>query len=521
MAPAPTIRNFSFSLAVQDGGRHLLAPDLSGCGQGDAVHDEHFLRTLVFRQALAAVLEQLGFVGSSGLVQHHRGRHFLAQHRMRHAEGDGIGHRGVRQQHFVHLAGRNVVAAADDQVLDPAGEVQVVICIQHALVAGAKPSVHKGSVVGLAVVLVSAEHARPLNDHLAAFSGGEMIALGVHDADLNAAGRPHRTRLAMLRRQRIRRHLVGSFRHPVGFDQGHAEQFLHLVHDLRRHRRAGRADEAQGSGLMFVAVGARQQKLVHGGHSRIPGHAIFVHGAPEGQRAEFGGDHHRPARNQHRQRRCHQPVNVEHRHDAQGHIVGSERVGVGDVGGGDGQVGVLQRHPLGTSGAAAGVQDQRHLLGRGRFRRVAPARLHQVDRALGVHLDRERGDTAVGGGAARLLRAMRRAEQNVRAGVSQEEKEFLVGIGGIERRGGAGDGSGQEGDQGGQAIGQNGGHTPAAVRAAHRQDIGHRQNLLPQRIVGDAEVEFRDDDGRPIAGRQLQQIQKRCGRVHRRLTPRF
>ena len=65
------------------------------------------------------------------------------------------------------------------------------------------------------------------------------------------------------------------------------------------------------------------------------------------------------------QRRGHEPVDVEQRHDAQRHVVGRERVAAGDVAGRDRQVGVRQRHPLGPAGAAARVEHERRLVERG------------------------------------------------------------------------------------------------------------------------------------------------------------
>jgi hypothetical protein len=119
-------------------------------------------------------------------------------------------------------------------------------------------------------------------------------------------------------------------------------------------------------------------------------------------------------------------------------------------------------------------------------------------------------------GAARLLCPMCGTHQHIRRGVSQEEKDLLVRIGGIERGGGAGDGGRQEGDDGGRAIGQNARHPPSALlRRMPSQHVRHGQHLLPQRGVGDPYPQFRYDDRCAFAGDKLQQIKQRSRRVHR------
>ena len=100
---------------------------------------------------------------------------------------------------------------------------------------------------------------------------------------------PDRTGLAMPRRKRIRRHLVGSFGHSVGFDERHAKQSLDFVNQFRRQGRAAGTDEAQSGSFRRFVMSPGQQKLVHRGHARIPGHAIFAHRPPEGECVELGG----------------------------------------------------------------------------------------------------------------------------------------------------------------------------------------------------------------------------------------
>ena len=106
------------------------------------------------------------------LAQHHRRGDFFAPGGMRHAEGDRFGHGGMREQHFVDFARRNFFAAAIDQFLDAAGQREIAVGIEKALIAGAEPAVGEGLRVGFGIIFVAGDHVRSLNDHFAALAGG-------------------------------------------------------------------------------------------------------------------------------------------------------------------------------------------------------------------------------------------------------------------------------------------------------------------------------------------------------------
>ena len=111
---------------------------------------------------------------------------------------------------------------------------------------------------------------------------------------------------------------------------------------------------------------------------------------------------------------------------------------------------VPQGHALGPARAAAGVQDERDIVG---LRRrdavtiagvaVASGRIGDADEASFVHLHCVDWDFA-SGGLAGFFGAIRRAEQNSRGRVVEIEAELFLAVSGVERRGGAGDGSGQK-----------------------------------------------------------------------------
>ncbi len=235
---------------------------------------------------------------------------------MRAAESDRRRDRGMPQQNLINFVRRDVLAAADDDVFDPAGQVQVTIVVEIALVSGAKPSVDESAGVCFRIIFVSAKYIRALNCDFAALIVFERIALFVHDPDAEAGAHPHRSGLAMARRQRIRSHLMRSFGHAVRFDERHAKFVFDFVNQFRRQGRAAGTDEAQRVRLGRLVVRASHQKLMHGRHAGIPGNPMLTNRAPERKRVELGGNYNGSSGKQSGHSRSDQAMNVEQRHNA-------------------------------------------------------------------------------------------------------------------------------------------------------------------------------------------------------------
>src|SRR5437868_5272938 len=92
-------------------GRERLRDDaalnLAGRGAWDGSRDVDLFGTLEVGQPLLAVGEQLRLGGLA--VQRDRRRDLFTPRLVRHAEGDRLGHLGVREQHFVDLARRDLL----------------------------------------------------------------------------------------------------------------------------------------------------------------------------------------------------------------------------------------------------------------------------------------------------------------------------------------------------------------------------------------------------------------------------
>ena len=138
----------------------------------------------------------------------------------------------MAEQNFVDLARTDFLAAANDQLLDAAGECQVAIAVEEALIAGAEPAVGVRLGVGLRIVLVTGHHARALDDHFAALAGCQKRA---------------------------------GLGHAIGFEHRHAEDALHPLHHFRGQGGAAGADETEALGARGpLGSGSRQQQVVDG-----------------------------------------------------------------------------------------------------------------------------------------------------------------------------------------------------------------------------------------------------------------
>ncbi len=135
----------------------------------------------------------------------------------------------MRQQRLLDLRGRDVLPAAQDHLLEAALQVQVAVA-QHATVPRAEPGAEERLGGGRRVVHVSRHHARTADHHLAQAALGQHGAVLIGDADLGARRHADGTCDPLLRRQRVRRHLVAGLGHPVRLEHRHAVPELGPLH---------------------------------------------------------------------------------------------------------------------------------------------------------------------------------------------------------------------------------------------------------------------------------------------------
>ena len=97
---------------------------------------------------------------------------------------------GWRVEHVLDLLGRDVLALADDDVLDPAGDEDRAVRVEAAEVAGVQEPVG-GERVGVErAVDVAAHHLRALHDDLALLAAADLVAVAVDELDRHAVVGP-------------------------------------------------------------------------------------------------------------------------------------------------------------------------------------------------------------------------------------------------------------------------------------------------------------------------------------------
>ena len=118
----------------------LRLEHLADGGQRHRRDDHHFgRRGGALRDVCAGEFVQFAGLGLRAGFQLHEGDRHLAGMGIGPAHGSGDFDGGVAVQHFLDRQRVDVVAAADDHVLGPAGEPQIAVGVEPAEVAGVEP----------------------------------------------------------------------------------------------------------------------------------------------------------------------------------------------------------------------------------------------------------------------------------------------------------------------------------------------------------------------------------------------
>ena len=193
--------------------------------------------------AAAEVADRLfGFLCAR--LQDDPGAHLLAETLVRHAEDLDVLNVVMAQQEFLDLARIDVLAAADQHVLDPADDLAIALGVDGGQVAGVHPALGVDRLArALQVAPVAAHHQVAAGAQFAPFAdrqrpsvvGIDDLAFGV---GLNAPDRrdPLFDRIVDRALERDR----AGFGHAVGDgDVRHVHVADHLLHGLDRAGRAG------------------------------------------------------------------------------------------------------------------------------------------------------------------------------------------------------------------------------------------------------------------------------------------
>src|ERR1041384_711816 len=108
---------------------------------------------------------------------------------MRHGERHRLASSRMTEQRLVNLTRSYFFSTAIDEFLEPAGDEEIPIGVEAALIARAEPAVAKRVRIGLRIVLVSAGDIRPPDDDLASAPVLQQPAGFVHDRQIGSGGR--------------------------------------------------------------------------------------------------------------------------------------------------------------------------------------------------------------------------------------------------------------------------------------------------------------------------------------------
>ena len=95
------------------------------------------------------------------------GGNILAELVVGNGKGQGLLDGSMIKQRLIDFGGRNFLAAAVDDLLQAAGDLEIAVLIHVALVAGVEPAMGEGGFIGLRVVLIALGHVGPAGDNFA------------------------------------------------------------------------------------------------------------------------------------------------------------------------------------------------------------------------------------------------------------------------------------------------------------------------------------------------------------------
>ena len=133
-------------------------------------------------------LAKLAFAADGPGPQHDRRRDGFAEPRIGHRKSADLGDRLVCGERLIDFRRTDLLAAAIDDLFQPACDEQIAVIVEPALVAGPEPAVDERLRVRLGRGLVARGDRRSLEDDLAGLASREQLAaLGIPNRDTSAA----------------------------------------------------------------------------------------------------------------------------------------------------------------------------------------------------------------------------------------------------------------------------------------------------------------------------------------------
>ncbi len=411
------------ALEVGERSGELRPRDLAGGSVRQALQHMNLARHLERRQQVIEEVYELRRCDAGAWLQHDGRPDILAQPRMRHREGCRLAHRQMAQQRLLDVVGRDLLAAAIDDLLGAADDGEETLLVDHAQIARRQPIILQAARHAVDILQVARRDARPAQHHLPDLTrrqekllvapNGELVLR--HAADSSGPG--------FGRRQRRSGHHA-RLAQAVELGHRHVEHTLQLAAHAFGKIRRRRQDEAQrvrgfAQGANFFEHGLQERR-----RGRQPGRSKLGHPLVEFLRIGRARHRHAAADQQRDQQRRLEPRVVIDRQNAGGTVGRRKAEPRLHLARHLDQVLVGDRHALGRTGRAGRAEDGGHRLRpnrHGGLRVRDGAHLGEHDVVEGGHRLRDLEQAEV---AARPLRPSRnpgpaRHDQRIRADLFQ------------------------------------------------------------------------------------------------------
>src|SRR5882672_2988542 len=290
---------------------HRKLLDLAGHSGREALHEPDMARDLVVRDPILAEPAETLLVESGPGLRNDPGTEFFAIPCVRYAENLDVLNIGMPIQILFDFTRIDILAAADDHILDPSDDAAISIVVDGRQVTRMHPA---GRIDGLpcpGLVIPIAEHDRiSPGAQLTGLTPRHDPAVAVDNFDLEVRLYPSDRRDAQFERivsTALEAHGTG-FGHPIGDGYlAHVHRRGDFLHDLDRARRPRHDPSAKRAQIEAREFGVVQLSDEHcgypvehvatlcldrlQGHQRIKGLRRIDHRCPMGDAAEIAHDH--------------------------------------------------------------------------------------------------------------------------------------------------------------------------------------------------------------------------------------
>lgn len=253
-------------------------------------------------------------------------------------------------QQVLYLLGGDVLALADDDVLQPPGEHQMAALPDMADIAGDQEALRVEHRRRRHRVQIARADGLPAQPHLAVRAARQRLAVLVGDPDLHARGRtPLRPGEVLRRVLGVAHRDHGDLGHPVPVGELDAHLPHHRVVELRRFRRPAARQQPQGGDRLPVrrpALLGQEHRVEGRGPARDRHPVAPVLRQRAGYREVLEQHRGEPVQQQHH--RVVRPADMGEREGHRTDVVRRQPQRVGQAGAARDQAAVGVQHPFGS-----------------------------------------------------------------------------------------------------------------------------------------------------------------------------